>query len=83
MSAPASQQLSLDMAETTVVPTDRVPMEIDLVDAVVVSHGGDYRKAISELLADADFLRDQLYAASCLISSGLARGSWKPKYERV
>jgi hypothetical protein len=38
--------------------------------------------AIEALLDDADFLRDQLYTASCLMSSGIGCG-WKPKCERV
>ena len=56
--------------------------EVDLADAVLEAYGGDARVAIRELLADADFLRDQLHTASVLVSKGYAR-SWKPKYERV
>lgn len=56
--------------------------EVDLADAVLEAYGGDARVAIRELLADADFLRDQLYVASQAMSAGYARG-WKPKYERV
>jgi hypothetical protein len=37
---------------------------------------------VRELMADADFLRDQLYTASRLMSQGYGRG-WKPRYERV
>lgn len=33
--------------------------EIDIVDALLAAHGGDARVVIHELLADADFLRDQ------------------------
>ncbi|MGJ7040450.1 hypothetical protein [Shinella sp. BE166] len=51
------------------------------VDAVIEAYGGDARVAVRELLADADFLRDQLYTASALVSKGYARG-WKPRYER-
>ncbi|MBB1251656.1 hypothetical protein [Rhizobium sp. G21] len=50
--------------------------------SVIDFYQGDYRKAIEELLLDADFLRDQLYTASCLISHGMGRG-WRPRYERV
>lgn len=56
--------------------------EIDLVDAVIAAHGGDVRQAIRELLADGDFLREQLFTASQLLSQGFTRG-WRPKYERV
>jgi hypothetical protein len=57
--------------------------EVDLVDAILASHDGDFRAAIADLLADSDFLRDQLHTASCLIGKGFVRGSWKPKYERM
>lgn len=53
------------------------PSRPDLVDAMITAHGGDYRRAIAELMADADFLREQLAKAA----AG-ARG-WRPKYERV
>jgi hypothetical protein len=56
--------------------------EIDLVEAVIAAHGGDARRAIRELMADADFLRDQLYTASQLMSQGFVRG-WRPRYERL
>ncbi|MCW5706749.1 hypothetical protein [Shinella sp.] len=54
-----------------------VPQE----DLIIEAYGGDARAAVRELLADADFLRDQLYTASVLVSKGYAR-SWKPQYER-
>jgi hypothetical protein len=50
--------------------------------SVLEAAGGDPLVAIRSLLADADFLRHQLYTASCIMSSGMARG-WKPKYERT
>lgn len=56
--------------------------EVDLVESVIQACGGDPRAAVRELLADADFLRGELYTASCLLSRGIGRG-WKPKYERV
>lgn len=56
--------------------------EIDLVDSVLASCGGDHRLAIRELLADADFLRDQLHIAATIMSKGMGRG-WRPRYERV
>jgi hypothetical protein len=49
---------------------------------IISACGGDARAAVRELLADADFLRDQLYIASRLLSRGIGRG-WAPKYERV
>lgn len=54
-----------------------VPQE----DLVIEAYGGDARAAVRELLADADFLREQLYTASALVSKGYARG-WRPRYER-
>lgn len=56
--------------------------EVGLADAVLEAYGGDARAAIRELPADADFLRDQLYTASKVMSSVYVRG-WKPRYERV
>lgn len=53
-----------------------------VVETVLIAHGGDARAAVCELLADADFLRDQVYTASCLMSKGIGRG-WRPRYERV
>jgi hypothetical protein len=56
--------------------------DIDLVDTILDHHHGNARDAIRELLADADFLRDQLYTASMLMSRGMGRG-WRPRYERL
>ena len=75
-----STQLSLDVGAAK--STEAKAPEVDLVEPVIAACGGDARAAVRELLADADFLRDQLYTASCIMSSGMARG-WKPKYERV
>lgn len=51
------------------------------VDLVIEACGGDARAAVRELLADADFLREQLYTASRVMSAGYARG-WRPRYDR-
>ena len=74
----AAEQLRLDAGAERF----RVSDEVDLVDAMICAHGGDAREAVRELMRDADFLRDQLYIASRLMSQGHGRG-WKPKYERV
>ncbi|OCW56466.1 hypothetical protein AWJ14_19645 [Hoeflea olei] len=50
--------------------------------SILSAFDGDALAAIRNLLADADFLRDQLWIASSLMSKGMARG-WKPSYERV
>ena len=72
-------QLALELPpEETVTQSS---LEVDLAVSVLAAHDGDALAAIRELLADADFLRDQLYTASCVMSAGMARG-WKPKYER-
>jgi hypothetical protein len=75
----AAEQLCLVEAIARAEPADD---EIDLVDSVLHACGGDHRLAIRELLADADFLRDQLYIAANLMSHGMGR-RWRPKYERV
>lgn len=73
------EQLALELpAEETVTQS---PDEVDLAVSVLNAHDGDALAAIRNLLADADFLRDQLYTASCVMSAGMARG-WKPRYER-
>ncbi len=74
------QQLALDIPveETGTQSTS----EIDLAMSVLTAHDGDALAAIRNLLADADFLRDQLLIASSLMSKGIGRG-WKPQYERV
>lgn len=75
-----AQQLALD------TPTEETgtqsPAEVDLAVSVLAAAGGDPLVAIRSLLADADFLRDQLFIASSLMSKGIGRG-WKPQYERV
>lgn len=75
---PAAEQLHLDVGAERL----SVPQEIDLTDAMIAAHGGDARRAVRELMLDADFLRDQLYTASRLMSQGYGR-SWRPKYERL
>lgn len=58
------------------------PVEPDIIDALLHHHDGNARAVIADLLADADFLRDQLWIAQNLMSKGMGRG-WKPKYERI
>ncbi|CAN7155495.1 hypothetical protein [Rhizobium sp. LjRoot254] len=74
----AAEQLRLNVGSFERSPRQ----EVDLVDAMISAHGGDARRAVAELMLDADFLRDQLYTASRLMSQCYGRG-WKPKYERV
>ncbi len=74
-----SQPLALDIA-TEETDTQSQP-ELDPAESILTAFGGDALAAIRELLADADFLRDQLWIASSLMSKGIARG-WKPSYER-
>ncbi|WP_162895119.1 hypothetical protein [Rhizobium terrae] len=75
-----AQQLALDIP---IVKTDtQSPESVDLAVSVLKAAGGDPLVAIRSLLADADFLRDQLWIASSLMSKGIGRG-WKPQYERV
>lgn len=75
-----AQQLALDIP---LVETDtQSPADVDLAVSVLNAHDGDALAAIRSLLEDADFLRDQLYIASSLMSKGIGRG-WKPKYERL
>jgi len=75
-----AQQLALDIpdAETGT----QSPAELDLAVSVLAAAEGDPLVAIRSLLADADFLRDQLFIASSLMSKGIGR-VWKPQYERT
>jgi hypothetical protein len=74
------QQLALDIPA---VEVDTQSTEsVDLAVSVLAAAGGDPVVAIRSLLEDADFLRDQLFIASSLMSKGIARG-WRPQYERV
>jgi hypothetical protein len=74
----AAGQLRLDVGAASIP----APANIDLADAVIAACGGDARRAVRKLMLDADFLRDQLYTASRLMSQGYGRG-WRPKYERL
>jgi hypothetical protein len=76
-----SEQLALDILNDD--PVEPVAEEeVDLAESVLTAHGGDALAAIRSLLEDADFLRDQLYIASNLMSRGISRG-WRPQYERL
>ncbi|MBY5318189.1 hypothetical protein [Rhizobium leguminosarum] len=69
---PEQLALQIDVPECAPEPAQ----EVDLIESVIRACGGDPRAAVRELLADADFLRDQLYIASCLLSKvSLAAGS--------
>lgn len=75
-----SQQLALDIP---LVETDtQSDTEVDLAVSVLTAHDGDALAAIRSLLEDGDFLRDQLWIASSLMSKGIGRG-WRPQYERT
>lgn len=54
---------------------------IEVSEAILDDHAGDALAALRTVIADAEFLCDQLETASMLISPGLARG-WKPKFQR-
>lgn len=75
-----AQQLALDIPDAETDTQSPEPM--DLAVSVLEAAGGDPLIAIRSLLADADFLRDQLWIASSLMSKGIGRG-WKPQYERM
>ncbi|MBX5111936.1 hypothetical protein HJB51_28825 [Rhizobium lentis] len=63
-------------------PLDSRINENKIAVSVLKAFDGDALAAIRELLADADFLRDQLHIASSLMSKGIGRG-WRPQYERT
>ncbi|MCV3767148.1 hypothetical protein [Rhizobium sp. TRM95796] len=82
MATSAVEQLRLDLGAVIPEQTEGHQPEVDIVASVLDFYQDGYRKAIEELLLDADLLRDQLYTASGLISHGMGRG-WRPRYERV
>jgi len=53
----------------------------DHAQVILDDHAGDALAALRTVIADAEFLCDQLETASMLISPGLVRG-WKPKFQR-
>jgi hypothetical protein len=73
-------QLSFEIPEAQPQPATK--SEPDIIGAILDYHHGDARAALEDLLADADFLRGQLFAAQRLISQGRGR-EFRPKYERV
>lgn len=56
--------------------------EVDQAQIVLDAFGGNALAALQSVIADAEFLCEQLETASLFLSSGLARG-WKPKFARV
>ena len=80
MATAADAQLRLEMELEDGAPG--LSPTADLVGAMLEAYRDDNRAAMADLMADADFLRDQLYTASCLMSAGISRG-WTPKYERL
>jgi len=73
-------QLSFEIFDAKIQPA--ITPEPDIIGAILDYHHGDARAALEDVLADADFLRGQLFAAQRLISQGRGR-EFKPKYERV
>lgn len=66
-------------AETAI--QDPEPCEISQVESLLLVYGGDFRHAISDLLADANHLRLQLALATAAMGRGFTRG-WMPSEER-
>ena len=80
MATAAEEQLRLGIGAEDKAPA--LSPTADLVGAMLEAYRYDYRAAMAALMEDADFLRDQLYIASWLMSKRMGRG-WKPKYERL
>jgi hypothetical protein len=72
----AGEQLRLVTGSS--IPASSAAPGIERVDA----SGRDARLPIEKLFTDIDFLCDQRYAASQLMSRGMAYG-WRPKFECV
>lgn len=67
------------------MPAESCQIEVSSLDdrarVILDEHAGDALAALRTVIADAEFLCDQLETASMLISPGLVRG-WKPKFYR-
>jgi hypothetical protein len=55
--------------------------DAETAQAVLDAFGGNALAALQSVIADADFLCDQLEMASGMLSLGIGRG-WKPKFRR-
>lgn len=73
-------QLSFENFDAKIKPA--MKPQPDIIGAILAYHHGDARAALEDVLADADFLRGQLFAAQRLISQGRGR-EFRPKYERI
>ncbi len=71
-------ELALDIPDAKTATRRRKSISLSVLSTL----DGDAFAAIRNLLADADFLRDQLYTAPCIMSAGMGRDC-NPKYERV
>ncbi len=56
-------------------------VESDQAQAVLDAFGGNALAALMSVIADAEYLCDQLETASLYLSGGIACG-WKPSFER-
>ncbi|MBO0144034.1 hypothetical protein JZX87_23030 [Agrobacterium sp. Ap1] len=56
-------------------------VEIDQAQAVLDAFGGNALAALRSVIADAEFLCEQLETASLYLSHGAARG-WTPSFQR-
>ena len=53
----------------------------DPAQGILDAHGGDALAALRHVIADAEFLHDQLAIASTILSHGIGRG-WQPRFQR-
>lgn len=56
--------------------------EIDKAEAVLAACGGDALRALHSVIADAEYLCEQLEIASLYLSPGMSLG-WKPSFSRA
>ena len=58
-----------------------VPDDDDLAKNLLAAYDGDAMAALRCVIADAEFLHDQLAIASTILSHGIGRG-WQPRFTR-
>jgi hypothetical protein len=60
---------------------DDTALPEDPAQNVLDAHKGDALAALRSVIADAEFLHDQLAIASTILSHGIGRG-WMPRFQR-
>lgn len=69
------------MSAATHPVDDSLSNHEDLAKNLLNTYGGDAIAALRSVIADAEFLHNQLAIASTILSHGIGRG-WQPRFQR-